>query len=207
MIARHHRARPSRIVGGGPAGLMLSPPAGPGRHRVRGRRRSAPVARSRRPTAPGILEQDSVRLLVDTGVSDRVLRDGYEHEGIDLAFGGGGHRIDFQGPGRRVRPALPPDRRVHRPRRRPRARRRRRAVRRQRRLGRRRHERQPGDPVHRRRRRRPREVRVRLPRRGRRLPQHLPAGVPGVGPRRSTSGSTRSPGSASSARRRRARPS
>ena len=44
----------------------------------------------------GILEQDSVRMLVDTGVSDRVLRDGYRHEGIDLAFGGGGHRIDFE---------------------------------------------------------------------------------------------------------------
>jgi p-hydroxybenzoate 3-monooxygenase len=45
----------------------------------------------------GILEQDSVRLLVDTGVSDRVLREGYRHEGIELAFGGEGHRIDFEG--------------------------------------------------------------------------------------------------------------
>ena len=45
----------------------------------------------------GILEQDSVRMLVDTGVSDRVLRDGYRHEGIDLGFGGAGHRIDFEG--------------------------------------------------------------------------------------------------------------
>jgi p-hydroxybenzoate 3-monooxygenase len=44
----------------------------------------------------GILERDSVRLLLDAGVSDRVLRDGYEHRGIDLAFGGSGHRIDFQ---------------------------------------------------------------------------------------------------------------
>jgi p-hydroxybenzoate 3-monooxygenase len=45
----------------------------------------------------GILEQDSVRMLVESGVSDRVLRDGYRHEGIDLAFGGEGHRIDFEG--------------------------------------------------------------------------------------------------------------
>ena len=45
----------------------------------------------------GILEQDSVGLLVETGVSDRVLHDGYRHEGIDLAFGGEGHRIDFEG--------------------------------------------------------------------------------------------------------------
>ncbi len=44
----------------------------------------------------GILEQDSVRLLVDTGVSDRVLRDGYRHEGIELGFGGECHRIDFE---------------------------------------------------------------------------------------------------------------
>jgi p-hydroxybenzoate 3-monooxygenase len=44
----------------------------------------------------GILERDSVRLLVDSGVSDRVLRDGHEHRGIDLRFGGVSHRIDFQ---------------------------------------------------------------------------------------------------------------
>jgi len=44
----------------------------------------------------GILEQDSVRMLVESGVSDRVLSDGYRHEGIDLAFGGEGHRIDFE---------------------------------------------------------------------------------------------------------------
>lgn len=45
----------------------------------------------------GILERDSVRMLVDTGVSDRVLRDGHEHQGIDLRFGGVSHRIDLQG--------------------------------------------------------------------------------------------------------------
>jgi p-hydroxybenzoate 3-monooxygenase len=44
----------------------------------------------------GILEQGSARLLVESGVSDRVLREGREHRGIELAFGGGGHRIDFQ---------------------------------------------------------------------------------------------------------------
>ena len=44
----------------------------------------------------GILEADSVRLLVDSGVSDRVLREGHAHEGIDLRFGGVSHRIDFQ---------------------------------------------------------------------------------------------------------------
>lgn len=45
----------------------------------------------------GILEQGSVDLLVESGVSDRVLRDGYRHDGIDLAFGGESHRIDFLG--------------------------------------------------------------------------------------------------------------
>jgi p-hydroxybenzoate 3-monooxygenase len=44
----------------------------------------------------GILERDSVRLLVESGVSDRVLTEGHEHEGIDLRFGGVSHRIDFQ---------------------------------------------------------------------------------------------------------------
>ncbi len=44
----------------------------------------------------GILERDSVRLIVESGVSDRVLTDGHEHEGIDLRFGGVSHRIDFQ---------------------------------------------------------------------------------------------------------------
>jgi p-hydroxybenzoate 3-monooxygenase len=45
----------------------------------------------------GILEVDSVNLLVDTGVSDRVFRDGHAHDGIDLRFGGQSHRIDFKG--------------------------------------------------------------------------------------------------------------
>jgi p-hydroxybenzoate 3-monooxygenase len=44
----------------------------------------------------GILERDSVRLLVESGVSDRVHVEGREHEGIVLRFGGVSHRIDFQ---------------------------------------------------------------------------------------------------------------
>jgi len=43
----------------------------------------------------GILEADSARMLLD-GVSDRILRDGYEHEGVELRLHGQGHRIDFQ---------------------------------------------------------------------------------------------------------------
>ncbi len=82
------------IVGGGPAGLMLSHLlANVGIDSVVVEVRSrAEIEHTHR---AGILEQDSVRLLVESGVSDRVLRDGYRHEGIELGFGGELHRIDF----------------------------------------------------------------------------------------------------------------
>ncbi len=83
------------IVGGGPAGLMLSHLLA-----IAGIESVVVELRSRREIEEthraGILEQDSVRLLVDSGVSDRVLRDGDAHEGIELAFGGELHRIDFR---------------------------------------------------------------------------------------------------------------
>jgi len=83
------------IVGGGPAGLMLShllARSGIESIAVDLRTRTE-IEQTHR---AGILEQDSVRLLVETGVSDRVLRDGYRHEGIELGFGGECHRIDFE---------------------------------------------------------------------------------------------------------------
>ena len=86
---------PVGIVGGGPAGLMLShllSRAGIESIVVEIRTREE-IEHTHR---AGILEQDSVRMLVETGVSERVLRDGYRHEGIELAFGGEGHRIDFE---------------------------------------------------------------------------------------------------------------
>jgi 4-hydroxybenzoate 3-monooxygenase len=83
------------IVGGGPAGLMLSHLLAIADidsvvidHRTRDEIENTVRA--------GILEADSVRLLIDTGVSDRVHRDGIAHQGIDLRFGGENHRIDFQ---------------------------------------------------------------------------------------------------------------
>jgi p-hydroxybenzoate 3-monooxygenase len=83
------------IVGGGPAGLMLS-------HLLSLNGIDSVVVDNRsrleieHTIRAGILEADSARLLVDTGVSDRVLRDGHPHEGIDLRFGGESHRIDFR---------------------------------------------------------------------------------------------------------------
>ncbi len=84
------------VVGAGPAGLMLThllARVGIDSVAIDTRTREE-IEHTHR---AGILEQDSVDLLVDTGVSDRVLRDGYRHDGIELAFGGGGHRIDFHG--------------------------------------------------------------------------------------------------------------
>jgi 4-hydroxybenzoate 3-monooxygenase len=84
------------IVGAGPAALMLShllARAGIDSVAIDLRSRGE-IEQTHR---AGILEQDSVDLLVDTGVSDRVLRDGHRHDGIELAFGGGSHRIDFRG--------------------------------------------------------------------------------------------------------------
>ena len=84
------------IVGGGPAGLMLShllSVAGIESVVVDHRTR----AEIENTVRAGILEADSVRLLIETGVSDRVLRDGIAHQGIDLRFGGENHRIDFKG--------------------------------------------------------------------------------------------------------------
>jgi p-hydroxybenzoate 3-monooxygenase len=84
------------IVGGGPAGLMLShllAIAGVDSVVVDDRTRTEIENTVR----AGILEADSVRLLTDTGVGDRVLREAIAHQGIDLRFGGENHRIDFKG--------------------------------------------------------------------------------------------------------------
>lgn len=85
---------PVAVVGAGPAGLMLT--------HLLARSGIASTAVDLRTRAEieqthraGILESDSVRMLVDSGASDRVLRDGDEHRGIELGFGGGRHHLDF----------------------------------------------------------------------------------------------------------------
>lgn len=82
------------IVGAGPAGLMLS-------HLLATSGISSVVIdnRSRKDieetVRAGILEHGSVNMLVDSGVSDRVLSEGHRHNGIALRFQGENHRIDF----------------------------------------------------------------------------------------------------------------
>jgi len=82
------------IVGGGPAGLMLScllHLSGIDSVVVDNRTAQA-IGTTHR---AGILERDSVGMLVDAG-ADRVLRDGHRHQGISLRFDGVSHRIDFE---------------------------------------------------------------------------------------------------------------
>ncbi|MFD6860455.1 4-hydroxybenzoate 3-monooxygenase [Rhodococcus sp. NPDC060090] len=83
------------ILGGGPAGLMLShllARAGIDNVVVE-KRDHATISTTHR---AGILEHGSVQMLAETGVDGRVLTDGHRHDGIDLRFGGESHRIDFQ---------------------------------------------------------------------------------------------------------------
>jgi p-hydroxybenzoate 3-monooxygenase len=95
MAARKVITTQVAIVGGGPAGLMLS-------HLLakEGIESTVIELRSRQEISEtvraGILEHGTVNLLVDSDVSDRVLREGDRHDGIELRFNGESHRIDFQ---------------------------------------------------------------------------------------------------------------
>jgi len=82
------------IVGAGPAGLMLA-------HllHLEGIESIVLEAHSREyieeRVRAGVLEQGTVDLLVETGVGDRLKREGLVHHGIELSFGGRRHRIDL----------------------------------------------------------------------------------------------------------------
>ncbi len=82
------------IVGAGPAGLLLS-------HLLHLRGIESVVLENRSREAiegtirAGVLEQGTVDTLVEAGVGDRMRRQGFVHHGIELRFGGRGHRIDM----------------------------------------------------------------------------------------------------------------
>jgi p-hydroxybenzoate 3-monooxygenase len=83
------------IVGAGPAGLVLS-------HllHLQGIESVVVETRSRQyveeRVRAGVLEQGTVDLLAETGVGERMKREGLVHYGIELRFHGRSHRIDFR---------------------------------------------------------------------------------------------------------------
>ena len=84
------------IVGGGPAGLLLSHLLHlEGLDSVVLERRSREELESE--IRAGVLEQGTAALLSETGVGDRMLAEGAVHHGINLQFGGRRHRIDLGG--------------------------------------------------------------------------------------------------------------
>jgi p-hydroxybenzoate 3-monooxygenase len=82
------------IIGAGPAGLMLA-------HLLQRQGIESVVIENRardyveHRVRAGVLEQGSVDLLNDSGVGARLQREGLLHHGIELRFGGQGHRIDM----------------------------------------------------------------------------------------------------------------
>jgi p-hydroxybenzoate 3-monooxygenase len=82
------------IVGAGPAGLMLGHllhRAGIDSVILEDRSQDYVIERVR----AGVLEQGTVDLMRESGVGDRLAREGMRHEGIYIAFNGERHRIDM----------------------------------------------------------------------------------------------------------------
>ncbi|MBI3715252.1 MAG: 4-hydroxybenzoate 3-monooxygenase [Betaproteobacteria bacterium] len=84
------------IIGAGPAGLLLAQLL-----RLQGIDSVVIEARSREDiestVRAGVLEQGTTDLLNASGVGERMRREGFVHHGIELRFGGRGHRIDLHG--------------------------------------------------------------------------------------------------------------
>ena len=82
------------IIGAGPAGLLLA-------HLLQRQGIESAVIENRardyveHRVRAGVLEQGSVDLLNESGVGARLHREGLVHHGIELRFGGQGHRIDM----------------------------------------------------------------------------------------------------------------
>jgi p-hydroxybenzoate 3-monooxygenase len=82
------------IIGAGPAGLMLSHLlARAGIDSVIVERRSREYIEKR--VRAGVLEEGTVQLMRDTGLGERMDREGLVHRGISLRFEGHDHRIAF----------------------------------------------------------------------------------------------------------------
>lgn len=84
------------IVGGGPAGSLLAlmlHQAGIECLILELRSRDHVLSRVR----AGVIEDGSAQVLRDTGVGERMDREGFRHDGVNLAFGGEMVRVDFQG--------------------------------------------------------------------------------------------------------------
>lgn len=82
------------IIGGGPAGLLLSHllhQSGIDNLVLELRNREHTIERVR----AGVLEQDAVDLLTEVGLGERLHREGLRHGGIYLQFEGTRHHIDF----------------------------------------------------------------------------------------------------------------
>jgi len=84
------------IVGAGPAGLLLA-------HLLRLEGIESVVLETRgreeieATLRAGVLEQGTVDVLNETGVGERMMREGFVHHGIYLRFAGRSHRIDLTG--------------------------------------------------------------------------------------------------------------
>src|SRR5580692_10623994 len=82
------------IIGAGPAGLVLSHLLHlHGIESVVLENRSRQYVQER--VRAGVLEQGTVDLLKETGVGERLRREGLVHYGVNLRFGRRTHRIDF----------------------------------------------------------------------------------------------------------------
>ena len=83
------------IIGAGPSGLLLGAllaKAGIDHVIIEAQTPEYVLGRIR----AGVLEQTTVSLLDEAGVSERLHREGLPHDGFDLCFGGERHRIDLQ---------------------------------------------------------------------------------------------------------------
>jgi p-hydroxybenzoate 3-monooxygenase len=84
------------IIGAGPAGLLLSQllsRSGVDSVVLESQSREHVQARVR----AGLLEWSTVELLAEAGVGTRLRREGLVHDGFDVAFANGRHRIDLKG--------------------------------------------------------------------------------------------------------------